>query len=310
LTNFVEKCGCQLYKHYKFPRDEEARLIWAKLVNRKLSETDNSLWMPTVHSVMCSIHFIDSKPTNSNPWPTLHLGYDASEKLKTLELKRNRMRSVSATVSATTSSSTHCNTPLELANNIDGADDKASKYQPHSPIYSSTSFQADQTRLPDSQPQGYSYSDIEVKYKIPIDQASNTTDIDPSTKECECEDLKKHLQIARGMLLKSELRLKEKSHLLKCFTKPVSQRLLKTDSDVVFYTGIPQLCTFNLVCKYMKDCTRSTSKKPTAALNVKLKYKKIKKMPERKLNLIMEDRILLTLMKLRLGLLHKDLADR
>ena len=40
-------------------------------------------WQPKDDSRVCSVHFIDKKPTLLNPYPTLHLGYSDSVEVKT-----------------------------------------------------------------------------------------------------------------------------------------------------------------------------------------------------------------------------------
>ena len=110
---FIEKCGCQLYKHFKFPKDDESSALWAKLINRKMSDTNNDLWKPSENSVVCSIHFADNQPTPSNPWPTLHLGYDARENLRSLERRKPRVKPVT-TPSASTSTSIPCSTQQNI----------------------------------------------------------------------------------------------------------------------------------------------------------------------------------------------------
>ena len=270
-----------------------------------MSDTNNDLWKPSENSVVCSIHFADNQPTPSNPWPTLHLGYDARENLRSLERRKPRVKPVT-TPSASTSTSIPCSTQQNIA------DDHLQET-----TFSANLPQEDPTLLPDS---NLGYSAVEVKPKLSqLQDFTNNEMVADSASQCEkltdedsasqCKKLMAELNIAKGKLLRCELQLKEKSYQLKRYTKPIYQQLLNTDSDVMFYTGIPALCTFNLICKYVRNILRTINKKPVS-FNVKLKYKKLKQTPERKLKLIMEDRVLLVLMKLRLALLHKDLAHR
>ena len=52
------------------------------LINRNV-ETDRKnvkLWDPTKDSRVCSVHFVDGRPTAENPFPTKKLGYDATKR--------------------------------------------------------------------------------------------------------------------------------------------------------------------------------------------------------------------------------------
>ena len=52
------------------------------LINRNV-ETDRKnvkLWDPTKDSRICSVHFVDGRPTAENPFPTEKLGYDATKR--------------------------------------------------------------------------------------------------------------------------------------------------------------------------------------------------------------------------------------
>ena len=71
------RCDCPPpFTLFPFPtekRDESGRLRWQRLINRKDAMGKN--WKPSAHSRLCSMHFIDGKPTDEHPDPTLYLGY-------------------------------------------------------------------------------------------------------------------------------------------------------------------------------------------------------------------------------------------
>ena len=100
--------------------------------------------------------------------------------------------------------------------------------------------------------------------------------------------------------------------MLAKFLEPVSKRLLKADTDVSFYTGLPNIKCFQALVKYHNDLLpKSQNRHKNIRFNVVAKYCKwipAAKKPTKKLR--SEERVLMVLMKLRLGLLHKDLADR
>ena len=63
-----KSCGCQRpYKLHCMPaKPEEVRLQWLKALNRQ---------SPPKRVIVCSLHFLDGKPTVKNPYPQLNLGY-------------------------------------------------------------------------------------------------------------------------------------------------------------------------------------------------------------------------------------------
>ena len=62
------------YTHYKFPVDPHLKEQWIRAVSRRDS-FQQTRWTPNENSVVCSAHFVDGAPTDSNPYPTLNLGY-------------------------------------------------------------------------------------------------------------------------------------------------------------------------------------------------------------------------------------------
>jgi len=65
---------------FPFPtekKDQERRQRWIKNINRKDPNT-GKLWNPTYNDRVCSIHFINGKPTKENPDPCLHMGHDST----------------------------------------------------------------------------------------------------------------------------------------------------------------------------------------------------------------------------------------
>uniref|UniRef100_A0A667W8G4 THAP-type domain-containing protein n=1 Tax=Myripristis murdjan TaxID=586833 RepID=A0A667W8G4_9TELE len=85
------ECSCvQRYTFHRLPTDEEARRMWLKNLNLK---------RPPKTLYVCSFHFIDKKPTEENPHPTLWLGYDRPP-----DKKRRVLRRIDSSVSEEPSS--------------------------------------------------------------------------------------------------------------------------------------------------------------------------------------------------------------
>ena len=87
-----ESCVCQApFTLYPFPSKRtasETRERWIGLIKRENPKNRNKRWEPTASSRVCSIHFVDQKPTTQHPDPTLNLG-------KTIpEVKKRKLPSV------------------------------------------------------------------------------------------------------------------------------------------------------------------------------------------------------------------------
>ncbi|XP_077490768.1 uncharacterized protein LOC144101460 isoform X3 [Amblyomma americanum] len=63
------QCGCDMFMLHRFLVDPELNRQWTSLVNRKD-------FAPTTNSRVCSLHFVDGKRTEQNPLPMLNLGYE------------------------------------------------------------------------------------------------------------------------------------------------------------------------------------------------------------------------------------------
>jgi hypothetical protein len=73
-----DQCTCEPpFLLFPFPvkkRDPDGRLAWAKAVYRQDKKTGKN-WLPREDSRICSVHFVDKKPTAINPCPSLVLGH-------------------------------------------------------------------------------------------------------------------------------------------------------------------------------------------------------------------------------------------
>ena len=86
-----EECPCpRPYTLHRFPSkllNAESRKEWIRLMNRTTKK--NSAWMPGESDLVCSLHFVDGKPSLENPNPTLNLGYQKAAKNPRRALIRN-----------------------------------------------------------------------------------------------------------------------------------------------------------------------------------------------------------------------------
>ncbi len=126
------------------------------------------------------------------------------------------------------------------------------------------------------------------------------------------EEKIKQLELENARLQKQSLADKARCVKLKKTMKISHANLLKEDGDVRYYTGIPNKATFyaihERVAKYVRR--RWKGKASISSTKVSRKFTKSPKKfgPERML--CSQDEMLLTLIRLRLGLLRKDLGDR
>ena len=64
-------------------RNPKERQKWKHLINRV--DEKGKIWSPSKDSRVCSRHFIDGGITQENPYPTEHLGYDCTSRVKNIE---------------------------------------------------------------------------------------------------------------------------------------------------------------------------------------------------------------------------------
>mgnify|MGYP001793433907 CR=1 FL=1 len=262
-------------------------------MNRKDSPNDSTPWEPRERSVICSDHFVGGEPTPSNPYPTLKMGYNIVSLHGELSIRppRLKLRAVN---------------PLEKTLKKEKGD-KISTSANSVPMVNTT----DPTLLPEPMPQKSSSarddgnSEVEIKPKIPnIEQDLELSQPPLADRH---KELEKKIKILNGEKMALKMRLSSKLTIIKNLTRPTYQQLLKQDNDVNFYTGVPNLAAYHSICSYIRSFEKGRENK-TVTYHIKVRYRNI--CPAKTNTMLIGDRILLTLMKLRLGLLHKDLADR
>ena len=102
--------------------------------------------------------------------------------------------------------------------------------------------------------------------------------------------------------LTKELKLIKK-HVL---AKP----LIKTDKDVLFYPGIKSKTLFDKFLEYIKPLVKRKWRSPSVKRSIVRRFKNSPRKIGPKSKLSGRGEFLLCLMKIRLGLLHEDLANR
>jgi hypothetical protein len=279
------------FKHFQFPSDPERKKKWIKLINRQKSKNDRRPWSPTKNSVVCSEHFVCGKPTTDFPDPTLKLGYKPLVKSHRIRLPPN--------VNA-----------ADFADKPDSPSHKQTVYfidnSNYSPVSAAEDFSITGTSSTGHDPIFTQSSDNqnEITPSESIDSAEDWMDVSKHSPAASTTKLPtfKELQKVKGRYIARTIALKAARKRLAPFLRPTHKRLLRNNDLCRFYTGIPTVCVFNALCTYIQQ----ENKLHQIAQQCKIGRK------NRKLTskLIIQDAVLLTLMKLRLGLLNVDLAER
>lgn len=75
------ECTCERwYSFHRLPIEDEAKRNWLKNLNLK---------KPPKTLYVCSFHFVEKKPTEDNPYPTLFLGYEKPPEKRRRLLRRD-----------------------------------------------------------------------------------------------------------------------------------------------------------------------------------------------------------------------------
>lgn len=280
-----KECGCeQPFKLYCFPgpvRYLEKRQKWIKLIKRV--NPDKSQWQPKSSDRICSIHFVDNVPSVENPNPTLNMGYEMRQSTSRRTLFKNPLPSAK-----------------KKSKKID--DRETLGVTEANPFLSPP-------RSPDQQ--------LTVDIFTPPTQDHQYC-LSEGTKQClVCKDKKSLiLSLTRkiGTLSRENKRLKKEALLQKNQNTPFSSQKIKTDTKMNFYTGIMTIAAFNAIFALLKPYISCMVYWKGCSKARKATHSKIKRRNNnsntttRKLSA--KNEFLLTLMRLRLGLLNEDLADR
>lgn len=271
-----------VFRLHPFPgkkRNPEARKKWCQLINRT-KKNGISLWSPGIKSRVCSEHFEDGESL-----PTLKLGYDCSEKVKKLKPPSKRRK-----LEYNLKTSNDCQT-----SNI-------------SSVHVDTSVPATESdHVPDA-------TVVTVSPTTSDPDTANTSQTDDIRKEIENLQTEKNLLIRA--LLDAKQKLQNQSNRVKILRgivirqksdlkKTVFEKLIKSDKDISFYCGLPNIKCFEELLKLLKPFIKKKwhGKNSTKPLKKKVKM-------GRKTVLSPREELFLTLVKLRLGLTVQDLADR
>ena len=313
----TEECTCTPdYFFNNFPTEKknpEMRIKWFQLLNRK-KEGSSKLWVPKATARVCSDHFLHGCPTNENPYPTEKLGYESTSKVANITgyCNNKRNKRVRLTTQPTTEE-------LEVSVNHD-----------HS-YFELSSTTLDDIDHDEPEQQLTPEADVIITEETHVDD--NTFDTVPSLimsmyfifgflflflqKFQQKMDDFKSMQKEIKTLKEENVKLRERVQHLeekegKCICKlSLFEQLIKKDSDVTFYTGLPSISVFIKLHEYISPHVRQLWRGPTfTSTTIKRKFKSFPQRfgPQRKIS--GHDQFLLMWMKIRLNSPIRDLADR
>ena len=230
------------------------------------------------HSI-CSCHFIEGQPTEQHPDPTLNLGYENKMPKPRRVLQRKEALIPEETGSIVSeegdnnsgSGSVHEESSRDLYSNL-------SEFTFCILLYL---YQLICTVI---------IQNLLVQYIVKENKELHRKNISLNT---EIEDLKQQVK---------DIKLEKQSHF---------NTIIQNDSDITFFTGFLNLELFNKIHNFVEPFVKRRWRglKSVSIGGKRLFNRSPKKFgPARKLSSV--DEFLLTLMKLRLGLLNRDLASR
>ena len=293
------ECGCRPpFRLFCFPsknRYKDQRERWIKMMRR--IENDRTIWHPKPSDRVCSDHFISGEPTATNPDPTLQLGYDKPSVKPRRTLfressgisKKNEGMSPIETTYSLPAACAHGSKKRVVAGSVieEPAGDPACSLS----TVAGTTFSTEQ---------GSSFS-------MPVNDNIETLLHIPSCNCSCCQD--KNAVIDKLYQQVQYLQMKNNKLTQDISSKSVfSWQKIKTDKKMNFYTGISSIQAFLAVYKLIQPYLCKVqywrgSKRVISTRKRSFTRSKVKK-------LSYKNELLLTLMRIRLGLLNEDLADR
>ena len=292
---------------------KEARERWQKLINRSSPTRHGKMFTIKPKMRVCSDHFPDHEPAYENLYPILKMGYDASEKLKKINPSNSRRKLSFSNISEY--SGAHPDQSIEISTCSNESDISTLQEMPSLTNVTPMNIQ---TPLFDLDPPFVDIQEPEITDHNIMNEI--IADLKFQLEQTQTENGRLNMELSNSYFISNVLKsqlvrqkqlYKNLSKKYKNITMPVSEKLITSDKSCEFYTGIRTISEFNelhdIIAPFNKRRWRGV-KKTTSAIVRKYKKKPKSFGPDRKL--CSKDEFCLFLMKLRLGLLNQDLADR
>lgn len=347
VTRRSDACSCkEPYSLFTFPsktKRADAHNKWRQLINRASPKNPAKLMTARPKQRVCSKHFVGGELSYEHPYPTLCLGYESASRTEKFVPSATRRRKLSYSTSSSkkqTSKTEKVDPNIEspcISSIASNSDINIDIQSPGTSIESCISSPLPELLSPNST--------VSSMFSPPQEMISPNLVSHQDNADFIVSDSTKERELLLNSLSENILKLKAKNKLLKkkiksltttknlfknqfnkqsatlnmlhksvnnCSCKlPLYKSLLKSDKKCDFYTGIITLKLFehlhDIITPLVRRRWRGVKKTSTGIFR---NFKKIPKRfgPARKL--CSKDEFLLFLMKLRLGLLNEDLADR
>ena len=293
----------------------------------------NKLWIPVKCSRVCSVHFVDGKPTEAHPYPTEKLGYDAKRKVANITSmsssigfqKPKRRKSLLQPRVLFPNNQQPTTSTFVLGDICDIAHDHAYFSSTISNGENVENSNMESTDIITEQDDNYLLFSVLFSFAYftiyPIINVIFFMKSIYMRKIMYIKNLCDTVNILRAQvesLREENLKLREEldglrkaESMCRC-KKPLHQQLFKSDGDVKFYTGIASFSLFTKLHEKISPFVRQLWKGPkVTSTKIKRKFRQSvpnRMGPSRKLHDF--DQFLLMLMKIRLNMQMHDLADR
>ena len=291
-TNYgTGRCICDPpFRLFNFPtelRNAEARRQWTKNVHRQDVKT-GKMWIPSINSRVCSKHFVDGEPTELNPHPTLSMGHSDSS----LEKKpRRQIKKHDHPVIKKRKISNHKHDSGIKTDEVASCSQMEIDREPVTNLNSVISL-AEEARPELHQNYNKEFDETDTQTSMIPDRVDITSTESVDGKPVETPKAKPTLPIKISL----------------------SDKLMKNDKKCKYYTGLPSKEHFELILNYVQPKVEKMAywrgtKYVIGVKQIRRFLRSPKKFgPKRKVTI--RDELFMVLMKLRLGLMTEDLADR
>ena len=320
-------CSCDIgFKLFPFPTVKKNKHLhdqWKKMINQENPKKKGQLWSPSKDSRVCLDHFKDGEPTEQNPLPSINLGYDADRKFNVLNPKPRRRKLSLRTDSVAAKcqkQNHHQNSSLQDLGS--GSIDRlpvSGSVTDNTPAMNQGNDKCSENTDNDLPNGGISIASrnnygerIRMRtyfFIVTLFSQLYFSFVSSLKLSSELEEMKKKNKMLSDKIYQLQRKYQRLKKNCKC-SKPLHQTLLNKD-NVRFFTNLPNLELFqkihDLIVPYVKRRFKGVSR---ASTKVARKFARSPRKfgPIRKLD--SKDEFLMTLMKLRLGLLAKDLSHR
>jgi len=299
-----ENCvSCEApYMFHCFPsilRNSEIRTSWIKAMKRE--NKNKSQWQPKNSDRVCSVHFENYDGSAPNAVPTLYLGYENTA--PTLKTRRTLFKHPAVPRKKrklnTGNTSNEITQPesVELTENIVETSENTENSlleESNVDVDNLETINDDISITSSFLEHSYCSSSSKVQCRACVDKSNVIDSLVQRANRLTAENLRLKAR------LRDKLFNKEKN-------ATYTWRNIKSDAKMNFYTGINTIVIFNTLFLLIQPYLPAVKywKGPQyARQNIKNRqFKSQRKLTQR-------DEFLLTLMRLRLGLLNEDLADR